>query len=85
MRQDIIGIVNTLIESNAELDIEISPIVAPREIVQYLESLNFKQGEIESNGWDWDYWIPLTKDDKEFMLSGSGYCGNQALSNYIKK
>jgi hypothetical protein len=35
--------------------------------------------EWETNGWDVDFWIYLTKDNKRFLISGSWYYGNYSM------
>lgn len=30
---------------------------------------------MDTNGWDWDYWIKFKYENKRYCLSGSGYYG----------
>lgn len=35
---------------------------------------------LETNGWDWDWWMNGTYEDKCFVISGSGYYGHAAIA-----
>jgi hypothetical protein len=37
---------------------------------------NVDTSEMDTNGWQYDYWIPVYINDKKYVLSGSGYYGN---------
>lgn len=54
--------------------------VSPNEVVDYMKTIGYEDMGIESNGWQWDYWIEFNKEDKSYTLSGSGYYGDMVLS-----
>jgi len=35
--------------------------------------------EFETNGWQYDYWMPCIFNGKRFILEGSGYYGNGSV------
>lgn len=52
---------------------------------QMVDILEYEVGvevdeEIDTNGWDADYWKKFTYKDVEFTLYGSGYYGNCSIS-----
>jgi hypothetical protein len=56
-----------------------SILISPHEIDSYLISEGLEQGNLDTNGWDWDFWMDYSKDDKKYILSGSGWY-NRGLS-----
>ena len=55
--------------------------VSPSVIVDFLAKKGYDY-EIESNGWQHDFWINFTHNDeniKDIMLSGCWYYGGQTL------
>ena len=58
--------------------------VRPAEVLSYIRKMHslFKR-DIDTNGWEWDYWIDLTIDDKKYMLSGDGYYHDHATFELI--
>lgn len=48
-------------------------LISPSEIDIYLKSEGLEQGNFDSNGWDWDFWMEYIKGDKKYILSGSGW------------
>lgn len=51
-------------------------LLSPDKADQVLKSLNFEQGDFDSNGWDWDFWMTYYKDGEKYTLSGSGWYNN---------
>jgi hypothetical protein len=49
--------------------------IPPIMVQEYLESKGYEMGVIDTNGWDYDWWLPFTKDGKSFTAFGSGYYG----------
>ncbi len=47
--------------------------VSPSEVKMHLESLGFKCKDIETNGWEWDFYFKAFLNDKKYIVSGSGY------------
>ena len=47
----------------------------PDMAARYLENKGWTKGELETNGWDYDWWLPFTKDGKSFTAFGRGYYG----------
>ena len=56
-------------------------LMSPEKVNVYLISEGLEQGNFDSNGWDWDFWMEYFKGDKKFILSGSGWYNN-GLSFY---
>ena len=51
--------------------------VRPNDIIVYIESIGGKNNDdFETNGWQWDYWLTLTIDNKKYSISGDGYYGD---------
>lgn len=46
------------------------------ELEYALWQLGFERVEVETNGWEWDWWRTYEKDGKGYTLSGSGYLGH---------
>lgn len=45
----------------------------PYTLWQLMESLGYKQGYLDTNGWEMDFWIPFTKENcKPLVVSGCG-------------
>jgi hypothetical protein len=58
-----------------------SDILCANEISEYLkEKYGVEKEDFDSNGWDYDFWIYYTINDKKYMLSGSGYYGGITFS-----
>lgn len=56
-------------------------LISPEVVNTYLKSNGLDQGDFDSNGWDWDFWMTYYKGDKKFTLAGSGWYNN-GLSFY---
>ncbi len=53
---------------------------SPDLVVRHLQLLGYEKGELETNGWQVDFWVSFTKDDYTTLeLSGDWYYGNQTL------
>jgi hypothetical protein len=50
-----------------------STLVSPDEASKILEEHGFEKGDMDTNGWDWDFWQTYYKDNVEYCLSGSGW------------
>jgi hypothetical protein len=52
-------------------------LMSPDHIYNYLLSLGFDtdEFEMETNGWQWDYWQEFKFNDIHYQLSGSGFHG----------
>lgn len=62
---------------NGELEsVTTKTLISPDTVDKYLQSIGLEQGNFDSNGWDWDYWMEYIKDDKYYVLSGSGWYNN---------
>lgn len=54
----------------------------PEETIEWLENeLKFEviDGTFDINGWDWDWWQPMSKDDVKYTLSGWGWKGTMTF------
>lgn len=59
---------------NGELQEVASEIyISPDEIDSYLKSKGLEQGDLDTNGWNYDFWMNYSKDDKYYTLMGSGW------------
>ncbi len=48
--------------------------VRPNDVIEYLESLGHNiDKDIDTNGWQWDYWITFDVEGNTYILSGDGY------------
>lgn len=50
--------------------------ICPNWIKIYLELNGYECSDLDTNGWDSDWWLRFTKDEKSFTAFGSGYYGN---------
>lgn len=57
-------------------------LVSPSEIDTYLKNEGLIQGDFDSNGWDWDFWMEYLSKDNRYILSGSGWY-NTGLTFYL--
>ena len=48
----------------------------PGTIVAELEILGWERTEFDTNGWQWDYWITMSKGPVNIQISGCGYYGD---------
>lgn len=48
-------------------------LISPDLVDGYLISEGLEQGNFDSNGWDWDFWMEYIKGDLTYILSGSGW------------
>ena len=59
---------------NGEItEFKTSKLMSPDEASSILDEHGFEQGDFDSNGWDWDFWMTYYKDDVKYYLSGSGW------------
>ena len=49
--------------------------IPPAMIAEYMDDLGFVRSDLETNGWDYDWWLHFTKDGKSYTACGSGYYG----------
>jgi hypothetical protein len=42
---------------------------------EYMKSIGWERGDMETNGWQWDWWMPYTKDGKMYTANGCGWDG----------
>ncbi len=52
------------------------PYCTPTLVDEHLKGLDFERQDIETNGWDHDFWIPYIKGEETFEFSGSWFYGN---------
>ena len=50
--------------------------ITPGDIDSYLQTKGVEQGDFDSNGWDYDFWMTYTFEDKRYTLAGSGWYGS---------
>ena len=61
-----------------EKSVEIPVTITPSDIADYMESLGYEQ-EIESNGWEHDFWVYYTKCNTRYVHSGCWYTGSNSF------
>lgn len=62
---------------NGEIELVKSEIwITPDWIHSYLIEKEFTDQDFDSNGWDYDFWMTYTFEDKEYTLMGSGWYGS---------
>jgi hypothetical protein len=49
--------------------------ITPSMVENYLEKRGWEKGQLETNGWQYDWWLPFTKDGKSYTAFGGGYYG----------
>jgi hypothetical protein len=50
-------------------------LISPQMIKGSMNKPGWECSEIETNGWQYDWWLTFTKGDKSFTAFGSGYYG----------
>lgn len=75
------AILSVINEEKKEIKLD---LCIPNDIEEFLKELGYKRGEIETNGWQYDYWISYKEENKSFTFAGSGYYGEQSFSNDIE-
>jgi len=60
---------------SGEEDVAISELISAGDINNYIESIGEEVGELETNGWQYDFWQNYKINNKYYCLSGSGYYG----------
>lgn len=80
------GVINTIKKELKKLfnnDIKSVKIqcLCPSKIINILQNLGADvSDEIETNGWQYDYWIKVKYKDKKYCISGSGYYGSVEIA-----
>jgi len=70
-----------LVESGKEKTIELYHSTLS-DIMNHLEANGFIDNEdMDTNGWQWDFWRTVRKNGTHYQLSGSGYYGNSITFN----
>ena len=65
--------INSVIDGLA--DIAVSSLLSAGDIDTYLKGLGEEFGDMETNGWQYDFWQNYKINNKYYCLSGSGYYG----------
>lgn len=59
---------------NGELQEVVSEIyISPDKIDTYLINKGLEQGDLDTNGWQYDFWMNYTDGAKSYSLMGSGW------------
>ena len=70
---------------SGEVDTIELPHARPGNVITYLESIGCEDcDEMDTNGWQWDYWLRIEMNDKKYMLSGDGYYASSATFSLDK-
>ena len=60
-----------------------SDFLTPSYIDEFIMSkYGIRMDDIDSNGWQWDYWITYYINNVRYMLCGSGFYGGLRFSKY---
>lgn len=65
---------------SGEEDVAISELISAGDINEYIKSIGEEVGELETNGWQYDFWQNYKINSKYYCLSGSGYYGGLEFS-----
>lgn len=50
--------------------------ITPEMVDEYMKSIGWERGDLETNGWQWDWWMNYTKGDKMYTACGCGWDGD---------
>lgn len=50
-----------------------STLMSPDQADKIILEHGLVQGDLDTNGWDWDFWHTYYKDNVKYCLSGSGW------------
>lgn len=54
--------------------------ISPKKVKDYMTKQGFKCGELDTNGWQYDWWLTFTKAGKAFTAFGTGWTGEFQFS-----
>lgn len=74
LREEMRKGINSVIVGDVEEFDSPNPIY-PELVENYLKPIGWKRGDLDTNGWQYDWWLPFTKGGKSFTAHGSGYYG----------
>lgn len=47
--------------------------ISPTQLRDILtDELGFEEKAFDTNGWEWDFWITMSKDGIDYMIAGTG-------------
>lgn len=59
---------------NGELQEVASEVyISPDKIDDYLKSKGLEQGDLDTNGWQYDFWMNYSDGTKSYTMMGSGW------------
>lgn len=59
------------------------PGAFPNDVITFMESEEIDaiyNDDLETNGWQWDFWCTLNIGEEKFTLDGNGFYGGMRLS-----
>ena len=59
--------------------------ILPVSIQAALLALDYKRTNIDTNGWDIDFWVDFKKGDEKLVLSGGWFYGKYKLTKEEKE
>lgn len=64
-----------------------SYVLYPSLVIDVIEDLydDVEIGDIDINGWDWDYWRTVFINGESYTISGTGYYGGLVFSKDIEE
>lgn len=67
-------------DESSELDLSDTGL-SPYTMQKLLEGMGYEEKDVDTNGWQWDFWITMTKEGfKPLCLSGTGITFTMQLS-----
>lgn len=72
MIQEFVGRMEKNLDSKEYIDFY-NQGISPSQLKDILvDDLGFEEVGFGSNGWEWDFWITIRKDDVNYMITGTG-------------
>jgi hypothetical protein len=72
IKNEILSVI-TLKEEHVQL-----PLIIPSELIDYLKEKGYSY-DVETNGFQHDFWITFNKNEKKFEFVGSWFYGDYAF------
>lgn len=74
-------LVSSLLDGQVK-SIEFVDYVSPKDIKGYMEGLGFVASEMETNGWEYDWWVDFKEPNANrigYTAFGQGYDGSSSM------
>lgn len=58
----------------------------PDDIITYIESIGGEDlDDLDTNSWQWDYWLRVTHKGNKYQVTGNGYYSNNASFSKVEE